>query len=108
MGCLVFTSHYVSIKTVTALFCTTEPTEFTSHYVSIKTQTPHQGLHALSHLHPTMYLLKRLLRSALIQSITNLHPTMYLLKRIDPSTITRDLANLHPTMYLLKPRQIFL
>ena len=54
---LIFTSHYVSINSRSWYRCEAKAPAFTSHYVSINSQRKKLVLVLLLHLHPTMYLL---------------------------------------------------
>ncbi len=54
-----FTSHYVSINSLSGDAYTTLCGEFTSHYVSINSTLSRVPPAVLYHLHPTMYLLIR-------------------------------------------------
>ena len=121
---VLFTFHYVSIKTSLHTSSAITFPLFTFHYVSIKTVSPeytalpivylHSTMYLLklnreisvlccnNHLHSTMYLLKRIPSCCIYTCICNLHSTMYLLKQEKPSLIIPDLKYLHSTMYLLK------
>ena len=75
---------------------------FTFHYVSIKTFVQYNHLWIYSHLHSTMYLLKPLVVKGVLLFLTNLHSTMYLLKRAAAGDSLNGFIDLHSTMYLLK------
>ena len=100
---LIFTFHYVSIKTYCFICKSFNCKTFTFHYVSIKTWNSCDTQQTFCYLHSTMYLLKPEL--AVLNGATeeHLHSTMYLLKQFRYKLPT-DLHNdLHSTMYLLKP-----
>ena len=79
---ILFTFHYVSIKTTLHRNVSRFKKLFTFHYVSIKTVIL-LLLHICSmDLHSTMYLLKRAVILSLPAFCNNLHSTMYLLKLI--------------------------
>ena len=121
---MIFTFHYVSIKTVDTLKKSSPKLNlhstmyllkllkilsflyfvslFTFHYVSIKTCSASRLPLAQLHLHSTMYLLKPGLSMKNAASVPNLHSTMYLLKPTDILTPRFHHPDLHSTMYLLK------
>ena len=79
---LIFTFHYVSIKTESVKFLAFTSDIFTFHYVSIKTTVSDTTIVFFFNLHSTMYLLKLICISCIIVINYNLHSTMYLLKLI--------------------------
>ena len=51
---IVFTSHYVTINSVTAAFPSAANTVFTSHYVTINSEQARATVQNIQNLHPTM------------------------------------------------------
>ena len=79
---IIFTFHYVSIKSIWRRNIMAKVYIFTFHYVSIKSQSPHRLYTVCRYLHSTMYLLNRQIRIYTRKWRYNLHSTMYLLNRI--------------------------
>ena len=76
---LIFTFHYVSIKSSCYMRLKPHQSGFTFHYVSIKSQAQTKKYITLSNLHSTMYLLNRPLLQEYLSLHKDLHSTMYLL-----------------------------
>ena len=76
---LLFTSHYVSINSVSKKSKILWAVSFTSHYVSINSELCKNLLLRTLHLHPTMYLLIPIKLINRLPIAPHLHPTMYLL-----------------------------
>ena len=97
----IFTFHYVSIKTQTALVGFEPTNTFTFHYVSIKTYDRCRPAHQNSYLHSTMYLLKPAVRITQSQSLTFTFHYVSIKTYLNYSLYNHHYY-LHSTMYLLK------
>ena len=76
---LIFTSHYVPIKSEKITFADITVNHFTSHYVPIKSDTTHRTNVELGQsLHPIMFLLNPV-HLLLYYEYRTLHPIMFLL-----------------------------
>ena len=74
---------------------------FTFHYVSIKSQTTHKLCLCICYLHSTMYLLNPFLQLYQNHNHQDLHSTMYLLNPFLQLYQNHNHQDLHSTMYLL-------
>ena len=83
-----FTSHYVSINSMSNLGSLQLIDRFTSHYVSINSIKDMNENLGTKNLHPTMYLLIRALGILAVPVLLHLHPTMYLLIRSNTHNTT--------------------
>ncbi len=89
---LLFTSHYVSIKSIIHLIAVQHHSNFTSHYVSIKSNALKRLKEYRQSLHPIMFLLNRKCMCVECAEASTLHPIMFLL---NPHT------NIIPYFFLL-------
>ena len=99
---MVFTFHYVSIKTRYGDRIYISTNYFTFHYVSIKTSGDHTYIPMLLPLHSTMSLLKLTPVRRPTRQVRPLHSTMSLLKLEQFKGVTYYCMSLHSTMSLLK------
>ena len=98
---LLFTFHYVSIKSWKNLHLSCTELKFTFHYVSIKSYNRCHFYGSIHNLHSTMYLLNRSLIGT-SDKISNIFTFHYVsIKSSSGIGGLGDQGNLHSTMYLL-------